>query len=105
MQRWKLETQVEANGNKYHTSESGVEYWQPAWHLGSGSYGHVWLEECVTSSRKALRAVKQINKVPTSSKLMQRELAALIAFSDTNVPEVCCIEVQSRFEYTTVADL
>ena len=60
------------------------ERWQRLKELGNGSYGHVWLEECVDGPMKGkLRAVKEMRKEPAYA----RELEALVKFSHQNVLE------------------
>ena len=103
LQAWRLETRREANGDRCHRSMFGPEYWRPLRHLGNGTFGDVWLEHCLAGpSCNALRAVKHIRKRHADfSKPSRRELEALITFSDTRVPEVCCRGRQPLQQQTT----
>ncbi|TVY82186.1 Spindle assembly checkpoint kinase [Lachnellula suecica] len=60
------------------------EYWKREREIGGGSYGRVWLEQCVGGQREiVLRAVKQIAKPSFLSKPVDynRELEAISKFS------------------------
>lgn len=95
----KLETRFASDEYTCHFyNESGTtsrqrtvqreEYWKRQKHIGGGSYGSVWLEECIQGrSEVQLRAVKQITKPPTSSRLIDcyRELEAIAKFSHPKV--------------------
>ncbi|KAI0410301.1 kinase-like domain-containing protein [Xylaria grammica] len=85
---WRLESR-KGEGDWYHDLPSGTECWRPVKSLGSGTFGDVSQEQCVSAlSQGAVRAVKRISKRQAhflqSSK---RELEALITFSDTNHPQ------------------
>jgi hypothetical protein len=86
---WKLETTFHPNGDKEHSNVFGdTNLWRAEGVLGSGTYGDVSKEICISgATTQAVRAVKQISK--RHIQLSNRELAALIKFSDPNVPEVC----------------
>src|SRR5436190_12724054 len=81
---WRLETRKK-DGDWYHDLPSGTECWRSVEHLGSGSFGDVSQEQCMSaSSRNAIRAVKRISKRQAHfSKSSRRELEALVTFSDT----------------------
>ena len=62
--------------------------WKRKEYLGKGSYGTVWLEECISGSHNtSLRAVKQIRKTGPDTKhiIYHRELEAIIKFSNAKV--------------------
>jgi hypothetical protein len=63
------------------------ETWQRKRSLGMGTYGVVWLEQCIDGKeRKRVRAVKEIRKdgnLPTS--FLFRELEAIAKFSHDRV--------------------
>src|SRR5690348_15308602 len=63
------------------------EYWKQDRHLGSGTYGRVWLEKCVKDTEVKLRAVKEIRKSLQPSRPIDysRELEAIAKFSHQNV--------------------
>ena len=97
LQPWRLQVRKD-NGDFYHETSSGTECWRWMSNLGSGSFGVVWKEKCIShssSSPALVRAVKRISKeqaVLTQSSV--RELKALITFSDISVPQVstfCCM--------------
>jgi serine/threonine protein kinase len=89
LRAWRLKTQHEPNGDRYHESPAGTEVWRQREKLGGGSFGVVYKEECLLGpTQNAVRAVKHIPKWQRSfSKSSQRELEALITFSDAHVPE------------------
>ena len=64
------------------------EYWKRNRHLGRGSFGSVWLEECIEGPGGHLngetRAVKEIKR-PRDSIDYIRELEVLFKFSHTRV--------------------
>ncbi len=96
--QWRLDTHIQANRDRHHTSLSGIDCWRPVANLGSGSFGDVWQERCVSGrSADAVRAVKSISKRQVGfDKMSRRELEALITFSDTQVPEVRLGEIYSQ---------
>jgi hypothetical protein len=63
------------------------ERWQRTKHLGSGSFGVVWLETCTEgSSSGRVRAVKEIVKGTASVTVVySRELEAIAKFSQEKV--------------------
>lgn len=64
------------------------EYWKRQKFLGGGSYGSVWLEQCVEGEREVkVRAVKEVVKSPHASKQVDhnRELEAISKFSHRKV--------------------
>jgi hypothetical protein len=77
---------VEAGRNRRRISRQDV--WQHEKYLGQGSYGQVWLEECIAGkSIGELRAVKMIRKRPNASTIRDynRELEAVAKFSNPKV--------------------
>lgn len=63
------------------------ELWKRERKLGDGAFGLIWLESCTKGKDPgSLRAVKEIAKSPTSTKIeYERELEALAKFSNKNV--------------------
>jgi hypothetical protein len=64
------------------------EHWKRQKFVGGGSYGNVWLEQCVEGQREVeLRAVKEVVKSPHDSKQIDynRELEAISKFSHRKV--------------------
>jgi hypothetical protein len=89
---WRLETQFLPNGEKRHDQNSmSDEVWRPTEQLGHGTYGEVWKETCISGrSLNSVRAVKRISQHHLRYlKSFERELDALITFSDRRVPQVC----------------
>ncbi|KAI0440564.1 kinase-like domain-containing protein [Xylaria telfairii] len=88
LQPWRLEARKK-DGDWYHDLQSGTECWKLVKHLGSGTFGDVSQERCVSaSSQNTVRAVKRINKRQAHfSQSSRRELEALITFSDTSQPQ------------------
>ncbi|KAL3476005.1 kinase-like domain-containing protein [Aspergillus californicus] len=86
---WRLETRFDGNGDRYHRVSDGDECWRPIKRLGNGTFGDVWQEHCLSGSKNnTLRAVKQIRRHQEGfDKLSKRELDALVAFSNPDVPE------------------
>ncbi|KAI1111773.1 kinase-like domain-containing protein [Nemania sp. NC0429] len=84
---WRLEAR-KRDGEWHHDSSSGIERWRSVRHLGSGTFGDVSQEQCLSaSSQNAVRAVKRISKRQAQfSQSSRRELEALITFSDTRQP-------------------
>lgn len=65
------------------------EHWRRQKLVGGGSYGRVWLEQCVKGQREVeLRAVKEVLKSTQESKQIdyRRELEAISKFSHRKVP-------------------
>lgn len=85
----KLSTTFLPNGQKRHIDEFGsIEVWTEAAELGSGSFGVVWKETCVSGRPlRSVRAVKRVEKRQLG--YGDRELKALIEFSNPKRPEVC----------------
>jgi hypothetical protein len=72
------------------------ETWTRTKELGSGSYGVVWLEKCMSGPNSGdLRAVKQIRKSEAglSHNNYHRELEAIAKFSQRRVRPLCCLLV------------
>lgn len=86
---WKLKTTFLPDGQKTHIDEfGGMEVWAEAAELGSGSFGVVWKETCLYGRPlHSVRAVKRIEKRQLGYR--DRELKALIEFSNPKRPEVC----------------
>jgi hypothetical protein len=64
------------------------EVWKKKRHLGIGTFGTVWLEECVSENQEnKLRAVKEVRKMGPGAKAMDynRELEAIAKFSAQKV--------------------
>jgi calcium/calmodulin-dependent protein kinase I len=94
---WKLKCIVDGNCTiqTRHVSNPATGQWrslvQERWkrkkRLGSGSFGTVWLEECVSGpSQGQVRAVKELHKGTAPSSSMSpsnfsRELEAIFKFS------------------------
>jgi len=94
----RLETQFHSERTEHIYYESGLtarqrtvrreECWKLERFIGRGSYGTVWLEQCVEGEREIkLRAVKQIPKARQSPKPIDytRELEAIAKFSHRKV--------------------
>ena len=67
---------------------SREEHWKRQKFVGRGSYGNVWLEQCVKGQREVeFRAVKEVVKFPHDSKKIDynRELEAISKFSHRKV--------------------
>ncbi|KAI1125457.1 kinase-like domain-containing protein [Nemania abortiva] len=88
LRSWRLEARKE-DGDWYHDLGSSTECWRPVKFLGSGTFGDVSQEQCVSaSSQNEVRAVKRISKRQAHFSLSsRRELEALVTFSDTRQPE------------------
>lgn len=64
------------------------EHWKRQKFIGGGSYGNVWLEQCVKGQPEVkLRAVKEVVKSPHASTQIDynRELEAISKFSHRKV--------------------
>lgn len=87
---WRLDTRFDVNGDRYHRTSYGTECWRPLKRLGNGTFGDVWQEHCVLgANQNTFRAVKQIRRLQAGfSTTSKRELEALVAFSNPDVPEV-----------------
>jgi serine/threonine protein kinase len=61
------------------------EVWKKKRHLGIGTFGTVWLEECISEDK--LRAVKEVRKPAPGSRALDynRELEAIARFSQQKV--------------------
>ncbi len=90
IQGWRLETQFVVNGDRHHQLDSCAECWRPVQHLGNGTFGDVYQEQCLSGPAKNnVRAVKHISKRQFNfGKASQCELQAIITFSDRSVLEV-----------------
>jgi hypothetical protein len=82
-------------GHGTHQSlQEREERWRRKRKIGNGSFGVVWLEECITNDRQVLRlrAVKEIVRKDTSSNTIDygRELEAMAKFSDKEVSIAEC---------------
>ncbi|KAF2791276.1 kinase-like protein, partial [Melanomma pulvis-pyrius CBS 109.77] len=83
---WKLDTTIHPDGSREHVLASGqTRLWKPVKQLGRGTFGDVWKEVCVSEQPGAVRAVKRIDKRQLRSS--DRELTALITFSNSQYPE------------------
>ncbi|KAJ1323174.1 calcium/calmodulin-dependent protein kinase I [Microdochium nivale] len=86
LQAWKLETEFHSNGEHHHKSYGGVDCWKSVKYLGGGAFGNVYQQQCQSgAAANTVRAVKHVSK--RYSKLSERELMALITFSDMRIPE------------------
>lgn len=79
-----------AGAGRPQRPQKTTEMWRRRRHLGSGTFGTVWLEECEAgASRGQLRAVKEIRKMEGSEALAavdyERELEAVVKFSQDSV--------------------
>ena len=96
----KLETQFYSDPDYTqhitYVSESGkdrrrtrkAERWKRKSRLGRGTFGTVWLEQCVLGEAKdELRAVKEVSKHGSGD--FNRELEAVAFFSHTKVSLLC----------------
>jgi serine/threonine protein kinase len=74
-------------GKKRARRQRREERWTKSKRLGHGSFGVVWLEECVTGRNGRLRAVKEIRKetVGFQEEEYNRELEAIAKFSHARV--------------------
>jgi hypothetical protein len=82
---------IESGHTALERTNRREEYWKRGKHIGGGSYGSVWLEQCVEGKREiGLRAVKQIIKPPQLLKPVNynRELEAISKFSHRKVSSV-----------------
>lgn len=63
------------------------EKWKKEKHLGQGSFGSVWLEQCLSTGKAKYRAVKAVPKVSPFSQDVDymRELEADAKFSQKKV--------------------
>lgn len=87
LQDWRVDTTIDSNGYWHHKSQSGPECWKLVGNLGSGGFGDVCQELCVSGrSKNSMRAVKHVLKGQMSD--IRRELVALVTFSNSNIPEV-----------------
>ncbi|KAI0201399.1 kinase-like domain-containing protein [Astrocystis sublimbata] len=85
---WRLKARKQED-DWCHDLPSGTERWEYVKYLGSGTFGDVLQERCVsTLSRNKVRAVKRVSKRPDHPSLpSRREIEALITFSDTAQPQ------------------
>jgi hypothetical protein len=79
----------------YYVSKPGcrltkeVEKWKRKKALGSGSFGAVYLEECIQGNEQGkVRAVKEMRKLPDNE--YYRELEAIALFSSPQVSILAC---------------
>ncbi|KAJ6032545.1 hypothetical protein N7540_003277 [Penicillium herquei] len=85
---WRVDTTIDNNGYRHHKLQSGPECWKEVGDLGSGSYGVVCQELCLSGrSKNSMRAVKHVLKRQMFSET-RRELDALVTFSNSEFPEV-----------------
>ena len=94
---WKLESIVQdtCTVHSRHVSDPAAglwrrqvqERWQRKQELGRGSFGVVWLEQCVSGpSQGRLRAVKELRKTSSGPRADDsKELAAILKFSHERV--------------------
>lgn len=88
LQGWRVDTTIDSNGYRHHQLQSGPECWKEVGDLGSGNYGVVCQELCLSGrSKNSMRAVKHVLKRQMFSE-MRRELNALVTFSNSEFPEV-----------------
>lgn len=67
------------------------EVWRKQRHLGIGTFGTVWLEECMSDSGSKLRAIREVRRITPDSMAIDynRELEAIAKLSQqkvTNLP-------------------
>lgn len=88
LRKWKLITSFGLGNRRYHQKTSGDEYWRRDKCIGTGQFGQVWREICVSGpSQDATRAVKCVLKTK-AKEMSTRQLKALVTFSDPDVTEV-----------------
>jgi hypothetical protein len=102
----KLDTRFDDGFTKHVYFESGLErktrreeHWKRRNPIGRGSYGRVWLEQCVVGRRDVeFRAVKEIPKLQQSSKPIDytREIEAIAKFSHRRVWSHVLVSEPSR---------
>ncbi len=70
------------------TRDGGQLEWQRERHLGSGTFGDVWLEKETASGK--LRAVKEVRKSNRGSFAHRKELQALSTLTTVRVSQKLC---------------
>lgn len=89
VEKWKLETTTlgpnltrhPAGGRKFFFKR--YDKWKRVRYLGSGTYGRVRVEECISGPSKGrCRAVKEVQRAQIRGSNWKRELEALATFSD-----------------------
>lgn len=89
LQSSRLDTVTDKVGYRWYQLPSGSEYWKEGEFLGQGGCGSVYEEICLSGpSKNAVRAVKHITKHQSTLPETNRELKALVTFSDSKFPEV-----------------
>ncbi|ETS78914.1 hypothetical protein PFICI_08767 [Pestalotiopsis fici W106-1] len=87
IEEWRLKYE-EVEGGRMHSSPDGRNIWRTVRTLGKGSFGTVCLEECTSGPQhKTLRAVKAIANHSLTGQAKQREVHAMITFSDKQIRE------------------
>ena len=85
-----IHTHTESGLNEQERSTIRAEYWKRQKRVGRGSFGCVWLEQCMQGQGEIeLRAVKEVIKCPHATKKVDynRELETILKFSHRKVPD------------------